>query len=356
MNFEIHTLICKKDLLLAINNFKSLQKFEEFQETPVFLHEDGTITDSDFEILKENIKNVSLIKRKQADKEIEKFIKDKKYSIQYRLGNSHINLWHKIKLFDYFFFSKTKKILGLDSDLLFMKKPENMVDLLKSETPFYFPDVNNAYCFNEPKDIPTFDKVNTGLVYIPSPDYYDGESIEFALSNLIKNNINYFPSWIEQSAFAHMFYVNKKYKSLDQEKYRIPFFQNIDIKKTECLHFVSYPKTRELYQKYFDYLDLEKYEIFYNKNYIVEFKSNKIPLEIKIKKQNNFLILEFYWGLDKTNQNQLDHIFRINNKEFKFESELNNFFIIDSMNEIKIEHSYDWFGEQNWEILDSIKI
>jgi hypothetical protein len=355
MQLEIHTLICKKDLLFAINSFKSLQKFEEFENIPIFLHEDGSMDETDFSFLKNNVKNISIIKRKEADLEIEKHIKNYRYCSQYRLGDSHINLWHKIKLFDYYYFSKSKRILGLDSDLLFMKKPDNIIEFIKRNIPFYFPDVNNAYCFNEPKDIMTLNKVNTGLIYIPSENYYEIEPIEHALSNLVKNDINYFPSWIEQSAFAHMFYA-KNYKSLDENKYRIPFFQNIDIKKVECLHFVSYPKTRELYKKYFDYLNFKEESSIYTKQFIIKFNNNAIPLEINIKKQNKFLIFQFYWGLDKTKQNQLDHIFKINNEEYKFQSELNNFFIINLTNDIKIEHTYDWFGEQNWENLDSIKI
>ena len=56
-DLEIHTLICNRDLMLAINNFKSIQKFEEFSEVPVILHDDGSLTDSDIEIL-QTIKNV----------------------------------------------------------------------------------------------------------------------------------------------------------------------------------------------------------------------------------------------------------------------------------------------------------
>jgi hypothetical protein len=123
------------------------------------------------------------------------------------------------------------------------------------------------------------------------------------------------------------------------------------------LHFVSYPKTRELYKKYFDYLNFsENNEIIYDKKFNVVFNNNKIPLEIKIKKENDFLIFEFYWGIDKANQNQLDHVFKINGQEFKFQSELTSFFVVNSTNKILIEHSYDWFGEQKWEALDSINI
>ena len=104
---EIHTLICKRDILMAINNFKSLQKFKEFETLPVYLHDDGSLTESDIELLSD-IKNVIIIKREVADKEIEQYIKDYPNCLSYRLGSNPINLWHKIKTFDYFFFSKSK--------------------------------------------------------------------------------------------------------------------------------------------------------------------------------------------------------------------------------------------------------
>jgi hypothetical protein len=271
------------------------------------------------------------------------------------LVSSHINLWHKIKLFDYFFFSKTKKILGLDTDLLFIREPRDIISLLNQNCPFYFPDVNNAYCFNEPKNIPTPDRVNTGLIYIPSSEYYNITAIEYALSNLVRNNINYFPSWIEQSAFAHMFYVDKRYKSLSPDKYRIPFFQNIDIKTVECLHFVSYPQTRELYPKYIDYLKFDDSNYIYSKTFNIKFRDYYIPLEIKIKK-DKFLIFEFSWCVNQTELKQLSHSFKINGEQHDFQSEANSFFITSLTDHLTIDHSWEWFGEYSWQNLDSVSI
>ena len=358
---EIHTLICNRDVLLAINNFKSLQKFEEFNDVPVYLHDDGSLTESDI-ILLGNIKNVVLIRRNDADLDIEKYVKDYPNCYNYRLGKNPINLWHKIKTFDYYYFSKTKKVIGLDSDLLFMQKPENVINLINSNTPFYFPDVQSSYCFNEPKDeVSVLKNVNTGLIYIPSPEYYNIDSLEFALKNLVGKGVNYFPSWIEQSAFAHMFYKDGRYVSLGLEEYRIPYFQSVDIKKIECLHFVSYQPVRELYKTYIDYLDISNGELVYEKNFIVEFESHKIPLDVKIQKYEGFLNVEFYWGLEKTNHKFLDHIFKIvidgKETEYKFQSNKNGFFIINLTNDnFDIYHTHDWYNNLKWEKLDTIKI
>lgn len=358
-NLEIHSLICNRDVIMAINNFKSLQKFNEFKNIPIYLHDDGSLTDLDFSLLKE-INNVIFINRKWADVEIEKHIKNHPNCLNYRLGTNKINLWHKIKSFDYYFFSESKNILGLDTDLLFMRKPENVINLINSGTPFYFPDVQSSYSFNEPKDeIPVFKNVNTGLIYIPSEKYYNLDDLEFALSNLIRNNLNYFPSWIEQSAFAHMFYKNGEYVSLSVEKYRIPYFQTVDIELVECLHFVSYPAVRDTYEQYLDYLKFDNGDLIYKNKFLIDFEENKIPLVIEIFKHDKFFSLKYYWGLEETKQTFLDHIFKIETSEGtvlkNFQSNKNGFFIFKSLDElIKIEHTFEWYGKTNWRELCSV--
>lgn len=358
---EIHTLICTKDLLLAINNFKSLQKYEEFCDVPVYLHDDGSLTDTDIDTLSV-IKNVNIIRRKDADNAILEYVKDYKNCLSYRLGDNKINLWHKIKLFDYFYFSKTKKILGVDTDLLFLTRPENVISNIIDGTPFYFPDVQSAYCFNEPKnEVPVLEKVNTGLIYIPSEEYYNIEDIEFALSNLVGGGVNYFPSWIEQSAFAHMFLKNGEYVTLDPRRYKIPYFQQVEIEIAECLHFVSYPAVRETYKTYVDYLEFEHGDLVFENSHIIKYGDQEIPLEYQIKKTGDVYTIIYYWGLEKTSQQFLDHIFKINTEnesiERKLQSEKTGFFIFTTKSKkINIEHTYDWFGDTNWEILDEVVI
>jgi hypothetical protein len=360
-NLEIHSLICNKDLYLAINNYKSLQKFDEFKNVPIYLHDDGSLTSSDRKSLNE-IRNINFIDRGWADIEIKNYLVNHPNCLEYRLGSNRIHLWHKIKTFDYFFFSKTKKILCLDTDLLFINKPNNIIKLLTEDTPFYFPDVQSSYCFNEPKsEVEVLKNVNTGLFYIPSEDYYNIDDLEFALSNLIRNGVNYFPSWIEQSAFAHMFYKNGRYLSLDIEKYRIPYFQGVDVEKSECLHFVSYPLVRELYPQYLEYLDYDVNKTIYSKKFLINYKHIQVPLNVNVSKSNENLIFKYDWDLDKTKQKFLSHEFSIeigdNKYNFKKDSEKSGFFMVhtNNSNKLVLKHSYEWFGEYDWKILDVIE-
>lgn len=360
---EIHTLICNRDILLAINNFKSLLCHDEFADMPVFLHDDGSLSKSDAELLLASIPNATIIDRKWADVEIAKFLTNHPLCRTFRLTHSPIHLWHKIKSFDYFLFSKTKRILGMDTDLLFMRKPRAVLDYIKTNTPFYFPDLQSAYCFNEPKnEIPVVERANTGLMFIPSPEYYSLDALEHALSNLIRNNVNYFPSWIEQSAFAHMFYVDGRYKVLPEGKYRIPYFQNVDIELVECLHFVSYPAVRETYKRYTDYLHFDGGTEFYKKDFVTAFDGKSVPLQVAMSRNDRMCICTFHWDLKTAGQHALDHFFRIevDGEEsiiHKFQSSPTGFFFVNGkFKSIRMFHTFDWYGRQDWKLLDTLII
>lgn len=356
-DLEIHSLICHKDVCFAINCIESLIKNEEFSDVPIYFHEDGSLTDEDVDLLKNLSSNIYFIFKKTADEEIKEFLVNHPNCYKYRLGDkNNIFLWHKIKSFDYFFFSKTKKILCLDTDLLFINKPLQLIEYIEKSTPCYFPDLQNAYCFNDPKDeIPTLPNVNTGIIFIPGEEYYNINSLENALSNLIKNDKNYFPSWIEQSAFAHMFYVDGRYKSLDFEKNRIPFFQSVDYGKVECLHFVSYPAVRELYKGYIKKNQLKKgkLSLVSENNFLIEFKDKKVPLNLKIYENENFYDFEFEWGIDSVGINALSHQFKIKNidteKIYEFGSSKFGFFICKkAIEKFDLYHTYEWYGEKKW--------
>jgi GR25 family glycosyltransferase involved in LPS biosynthesis len=354
-NLEIHMLTCNKDLYLTFNCLKSLAKFDEFKNLDLFIHDDGSI--SNIDILKTLPFKINFIERKIADENIEIFVKQHDFCKNYRLNNNDINLYHKIKLFDFFYFSKTKKILALDSDLLFIRSPIDIIKNITKNTPFFFPDFQNAYSFKS--NINVLNLVNTGVFYIPSSEYYDINSIENALSDLIKDNKNSYPNWIEQSAFAHMFY-NKNFESLATNKYRIPYLQNLNINEVECLHFVSYPPVRENYEDYLKLIGIKDIDLFFQKNYLIEFENKKIPLGLSIERSNNLYVFKYTWDLNIAGQNALDHIFRITyegfEKEFKFESQKSGSFVINTnFKKIKIDHTYDWYGSKKWVELEEIE-
>jgi hypothetical protein len=158
-----------------------------------------------------------------------------------------------------------------------------------------------------------------------------------------------------------MFLKDGRYVSLNMEKHRIPYFQNVDIDKVECLHFVSYPAVRDTYKSYLDYIKMSQGNEVFNKKYFTKFNEHNIPLNVKIYKFEKFINVEFYWGLEETGQQHLDHIFKvkIGDEEFiyKFQSNKTSFFIINLKEpDFELYHTYDWYGTTEWVKLDDITI
>ena len=249
LDLEIRVLVCKKDIEMCLNMVNSLRKYDEFKNIPIFFHSDGSL-DIECKTILNTLDNTVIIEKDYADKHIIEYIGDNVYCKKYRLGNDRLSLWHKIKLFDFWFLSNSKNILCIDSDILFLNNPITIIELIKLSIPFYFPDFQNSYSFGKNTNISVLDRVNTGLVYIPSEKYYNIKSIETALTDLYINGIFNTPQWIEQSAYAHMFHINGKYIMLDESKYKIPNEYTSITNNIECLHFVGHPPIRKMYNHF----------------------------------------------------------------------------------------------------------
>ena len=244
-DLEIRILICKSDVEMGLNMIKSLRRYEKFENIPIYFHNDGSLDDECKNILL-SINNSYIVDKIYADTTILEFINEYKSCKKYRFENIRIFNNTKMKLFDFYFLSKSKNILCIDSDILFLNEPKNIIELISQSIPFYFPDFQNSYSFCKNTKVNVLNNVNVGIFYIPSKHYYDISSIEFALNDLFTIGMTN-GDWIEQSAWSHMFYKIGKYIKLDIEKYQIPTPYNNISKNNEALHFVGHPPIRKLY-------------------------------------------------------------------------------------------------------------
>lgn len=90
-----------------------------------------------------------------------------------------------------------------------------------------------------------------------------------------------------------------------------------------------------------------------NKRYI-KFRDKNIDLSYSIFiHDNEFLVLKFNWNNDNIVE-FLDHEFRINDEIFHFFSDKTNHFFFKRTDKFELYHTYDWYGEKNWELIDKI--
>ena len=97
----------------------------------------------------------------------------------------------------------------------------------------------------------------------------------------------------------------------------------------------------------------------YENKFIINFEDKNVPLEIKMYKYLDCIIFEYFWKIKEVGQNALDHIFSIIDGEKEHihtaSSEEHGKFIFKiNSNNIKINHTYDWYGSKDWQTLDVV--
>ena len=101
---ELHILTCSLDLLSAMWSLKTFYHYSELRPKLV-IHDDGSLsTSNNLKIFLKHFKNSNFIKRKDADINLKKYLKDYKFCSKFRFEG----LLFSIRLFDYFYYSKSK--------------------------------------------------------------------------------------------------------------------------------------------------------------------------------------------------------------------------------------------------------
>jgi GR25 family glycosyltransferase involved in LPS biosynthesis len=86
----------------------------------------------------------------------------------------------------------------------------------------------------------------------------------------------------------------------------------------------------------------------------VEFDNKSIDLTYEIYQlSDNLMCLTYKWN-NKNNVEFLDHEFKINDNVYHFNSEKTGEMVFENRKDIKIYHTYDWYGQRNWKEIDSI--
>lgn len=86
----------------------------------------------------------------------------------------------------------------------------------------------------------------------------------------------------------------------------------------------------------------------------INFKNKEIDLSYTIHEMNdNLMILTYEWN-QNNNIEFLDHEFKVNDVIYHFNSEKRGELIFEKNKNIQIYHTYDWYGERNWKLIEVI--
>lgn len=196
----VRTLICHKDVDTALPCLKSLldQSRDVIQ---LLLHDDGTLTEKDAEVLLQSLPGSSILSRKEADLRMEEILKNHPRCLRLR---SDYPL--SLKLLDVALLSEGD-LTYCDTDILFFRSFSGIPSLTAQASAIFMSDPNEAYALRPwhltpfgPLRLPA--SVNTGIICFRK-NAYDLDYVEWmwnqtALQQAFKKTM----CWAEQTCWA----------------------------------------------------------------------------------------------------------------------------------------------------------
>lgn len=226
-SIELHALVCRRDINMMLTSAKSLLQY--CPPVSLVLHDDGSLSDSDCTTLHQHLPNVTLIGRAEADAEMRRVLPPPVFLKR----QQHFFL---LKLFDFNHFNRGTHTLMLDSDILFLQRPDEVIDWMATPQPWpiYNRDPSPTYRANtKPDGLRLPPHLNAGFLGY-------GGRFEMDIITRLAGQIDY---WLEDQTIYALLLANKNAQALAPERYRVYLGEGIT-DRTAMVHFIS-PKRFE---------------------------------------------------------------------------------------------------------------
>jgi len=131
-HFEIHSLLGKKHVGMCLWAVKGLLHHAN-KKYSIVLHDDGSLGQDDIAKLERHLPKVKIFQKQEADNLIREQIKNYPLVSQYRFGELGSTDWGRrmsifsLKLLDFNLLTNARKILVLDTDVLFFRRPDAII-------------------------------------------------------------------------------------------------------------------------------------------------------------------------------------------------------------------------------------
>lgn len=230
---EVRTLLCSHHVDMAILCLSSLINFSS-DPIKLVIHDDGSLTQRDIDLLKTTLKNIKIISRSEADVVMTEILKTYPHLRQERKKYAL-----RLKLLDIPLMS-TSDIAYCDTDILFFRPFHNLFCWPDTYTSAIFMIDNNECYSARPlsllrnKNLKLPSRVNGGLFYMRKRDY----DLDFVDWFLKQSQFCVIPFWTMQTCFAALAY-RIGLKLWDSQQISIPSPRMIDDERVIAAHFVT---------------------------------------------------------------------------------------------------------------------
>ncbi|WP_228972961.1 hypothetical protein [Streptomyces sp. DH12] len=201
---EVHSLVSSDHVPLYLFAAKSLARFWP-EVTPV-VHDDGTLTPRDTERLRRHVPDARIVPRAEADRRVERLLADHPTLAAVRRNNVRI-----LQLVDYFLLSEAPSVVSMDSDVVFLSRPDVLVEWAAAA-----PDRRPAFLYSpefgwEPQGVHWIADHLPGTPYVPymccgfaaadTAAFFDADFLERTLASLPRE-ISFAPRYVTQMSYS----------------------------------------------------------------------------------------------------------------------------------------------------------
>ena len=149
-----------------------------------------------------------VIRKRDADIEMREHLRDYEHCSRLRFGQK-IDAILSMKLLDFIFLSRTKRVLNIDSDILFFRNPVEIVENMNNNKGCFSSDYLSSYSLpvaelNNKLGIELRSRVNSGIFYFPGLECYDLNLLE-SFIKVIYDYRRPIIFWTEQTCYAGLF-------------------------------------------------------------------------------------------------------------------------------------------------------
>ena len=241
-NFELHMLSQESDLWPGILGILSFVHYSGLNPR-VIIHGGGSISQEISDVLEKKFNFIKVLRKEEADKKINKIDNVPDKVKKFREGKNKIIF----KFIDVYLLSNADKIMVLDSDILFFKKPTEIIDfvngplscdsIVSRDISIYPLSIDDEYDKKYSITQREGNRMNSGLILYNKKSFPLNKFIEY-FSHTIKPE-GYF---VEMAGWSSLI-VQTNFKFLSLEKYKMKgdIYDNVIAK-----HFTG-PRRQQLY-------------------------------------------------------------------------------------------------------------
>ncbi len=201
-DFSLHMLLCHEHIDMALWALKSFAYASQCSPA-IVIHDDGTLTEQDSALLESHLARATVISRRTADSRVAHALRAHPRCLAMRQSPTFVCA---LKLFDPWIVSASDLLVLVDSDILFFRRPDELLNCVNAAVACFNSDYQDAYTASADAIFAALGalplpRVNAGLVAM-SRRHFD--------LDLIERYFAYFPSPIpcldrhEQTLYAVM--------------------------------------------------------------------------------------------------------------------------------------------------------